>query len=62
VTSNGPKVPRDESKFTGSQEFQVRVTYSYGRQKLNFPVEVTQTYSGLWYKVGHRGGSSGGSF
>jgi hypothetical protein len=61
-THANPKPPREESKFTGSKKFQVRVTYSYGRQELQFTAEVKQTYSGLWYEVGGKRGRSGGSF
>ena len=56
--TNEPKVPVREVWFSGPKQFRVRVTYSYGRQKLEVPAEVTQRYDGrLYYQVGDSGGS-----
>jgi hypothetical protein len=53
------QAPVDEVKFRDTKKFSVRISYSYGRQKLEFDVTVRKGYDGRlsWEAVGGGGGS-----
>jgi hypothetical protein len=51
--------PVDEVRFRDTKKFSVRVSYSYGRQRLEFDAVVRKGYDGRlsWEAVGGGGGS-----
>jgi hypothetical protein len=56
--SGEPLEPQDELKFTESRRFIVRITYSYGRQKMKTDVGVRKGFDGLMYFQHEHGGGS----
>ncbi len=59
LSNEHPRIPDENSKFSETREFIVKITYSYGKKTFKFPVKVTKKYNGkLEYNIKKSGGGS----